>query len=640
MTSILNNLDLPGSLRSLSAKQLEQVAREVRQKIIEVTSRTGGHVASSLGAVELAVALHSTFQSPADKIIWDVGHQAYAHKILTGRSKNFETLRQYKGISGFPNKYESPHDIFTVGHASTSISQALGLVHARDLSGEKYSVIAVIGDGSLSGGLAFEGVNNVDGLKTNMIVILNDNEMSISRNVGALANYLTAIRMSNFYIDIRNRIEHLVKRIPRYGVSLFEAARRLKDRTRQVVMNFKVDVIFEELGFHYFGPIDGHNIPFIMSTLHHAKEIQGPVMIHVLTRKGKGYAPAEKDPTRFHGTGPFNIETGKPANGNGHKPSYTQVFGNALARMAETNEKIVGVTAAMIDGTGLEEFAKKFPKRFFDVGIAEEHAVTFSGALASQGFKPVVAIYSTFLQRAYDEIMHDVALQNLPVVFAVDRAGIVGEDGATHNGIFDLAYMRTVPNMVVMAPKDENEFQHMLFSAVNYEKGPASIRYPRGCGPGVELEKDFKEIEIGRGEIAYESRITHPAFIPSEVEGLRITIISIGSMVYPSIEAAKMLEKDGIAATVINARFVKPLDRGLITGSVKNANSLVTVEEGVLEGGFGSAVLELLEKEKISVPTLRIGLPNEFIEHGKREDILDSYGLTAERIYQRIVAGQ
>ena len=627
MTTI-DGVKLPEALRGMSAKQLEQVAQEVRQKIIEITSKTGGHVASSLGSVELAVALHATFESPKDKIIWDVGHQAYAHKILTGRLEKFQTLRQYKGISGFPNKDESPHDIFTVGHASTSISQALGLVRARDLAGGKFLVAAVIGDGSLSGGLAFEGVNNVDGLNTNLIVILNDNEMSISKNVGAISNYLTQVTTSEAYIDLRNRIEKLVKHIPRVGVPLFEAARKLKDRTKHIVVSFKVDVIFEELGFKYFGPIDGHNIPLIISTLHHAREIQGPVLIHVLTKKGKGYLPAEADPTRFHGTGPFDIVTGKSLNGNG-KPTYTSIFGKTILKLAESNPKIVGITAAMIDGTGLEEFAKKFPQRFFDVGIAEEHAVTFSGGLAKEGFRPVVAIYSTFLQRAYDEILHDVALQYFPVIFAIDRAGIVGEDGATHNGAFDIAYMRSVPGMVMMAPKDENELQHMLYTAVKYNWGPISIRYPRGSGPGVKLDEEFKHLDLGKGEIIKE--------LKTQNAKLKICIIAIGSMVYSSIEAAKLLENDGIAATVINARFIKPLDKKLIIESVKSVDSIVTVEEGTLSGGFGSAVLELLAEEGINLPVLRIGLPDEFIEHGRREEMLEKYGLTGRGVYQRIL---
>jgi 1-deoxy-D-xylulose-5-phosphate synthase len=581
-----------------------------------VTAQTGGHVASSLGAVELTVALHATFASPRDKLVWDVGHQAYAHKILTGRLDNFATLRQQGGISGFPNAQESPHDIFTVGHASTSISQAIGLVKARDLNGEKHAVIAVIGDGSLSGGLAYEAINNVNGQKSNMIVILNDNDMSISRNVGSIANYLTQVSTSNAYIELRNRIEKLVKRIPRVGVSMFEAARKLKDRTKHIVVSFKVDVIFEELGFKYFGPIDGHNIPLIMSTLHHAKEVPGPVIIHVLTKKGKGYPPAEKDPTRFHGTGPFEIATGKALNGNG-QTTYTQAFGQALLNLAKDDPRIVAVTAAMLDGTGLEDFAQAFPARFIDVGIAEEHAVTSAGAMAKGGLRPVVAIYSTFLQRAYDEIAHDVCLQNLPVTFAVDRGGIVGEDGATHNGIFDLAFLRCLPNLVVMAPGDDSELAKMLALAVKHN-GPIALRYPRGAAVSLGAQSSP---EIGKGAVVYD-------------HGSQFTIIALGSMVAPAIEAAKRFGY----GRVINARFVKPLDRELILQAARESALIVTVEEGVLEGGFGSAVLELLEQEKVSAKTLRLGLPSAFIEHGKREEVLAKYGLTAEGIYQRIKA--
>ncbi|KAF0135334.1 MAG: 1-deoxy-D-xylulose-5-phosphate synthase [Candidatus Saganbacteria bacterium] len=621
MTTLLDKIKLPDALRELSGKQLEQIAQEVRQKIIEVTSHTGGHVASSLGAVELAVALHAVFESPKDKIIWDVGHQAYSHKLLTGRLDRFETLRQYHGISGFPNYEESPHDIFTVGHASTSISQALGLVRAKELLNENYSVIAVIGDGSLSGGMSFEGVNNVDGLKSNLIVILNDNEMSISKNVGSISNYLTAVRTSDLYVDLRNRIESIVKKVPKYGVSLFEAARRLKDRTRQIVMNFKVDVIFEELGFTYFGPIDGHNIPLLMSTLHHAKEIQGPVLIHVLTKKGKGYLPAEAEPTRFHGTGAYDILTGHSLSNGSKAPSYTQTFGKTMCELAEKDEKIIAVTAAMIDGTGLEDFEKKYPSRFFDVGIAEEHAVAFAGALAKKGLTPVVAVYSTFLQRAYDQIMHDVSLQNLPVVFAVDRAGIVGEDGATHNGIFDIAFLRTVPNMVIMSPKDENELRNMLFTAVHHKNGPIAIRYPRAQGHGVK-PTDYKNPDIGTGEVAFSAKVH------------KILIIALGSMVYPSVEAAELLEKENVGSIVINARFAKPLDNKLILKYARGADLVITVEEGIINGGFGSAVLELLAKEKISVSI--IGLPDKFIEHGKREEILELFGLTTKGIYKRV----
>lgn len=615
MSTLLDKLKLPEALRELSTKQLEELSQEIRLKIIAVTSKTGGHVASSLGAVEIAVSLHATFKSPRDKIIWDVGHQAYAHKILTGRLEQFDTLRQAGGLSGFPNVAESEHDPFTVGHASTSISQALGLAHARELAGEKYRIIAVIGDGSLSGGLAYEAINNASALKSNLIVILNDNEMSISKNVGALSNYLTQVSTSGAYLELRNRIEGIVKRIPRVGISLFDAAKTLKDRTKHIVVSFKVDVIFEQLGFKYFGPIDGHNIPLIISTLQHAKDIQGPVLIHVITKKGKGYAPAEKEPTRFHGTGPFDINTGAAIKTPGN-PSYTSVFGRTLTTLADRDQKIVGVTAAMIDGTGMETFCRKYPARFFDVGIAEEHSVTFAGGLAKGGFKPFVAIYSTFLQRSYDEIVHDVCLQNLPVVFAVDRAGIVGEDGATHNGIFDLAFLRSLPNLTVMAPKDERELQQMIFTA-SQMNCPAAIRYPRGAGVGAALSDEFSPLDIGRGEIVHKGRGEH-----------KVLVVAIGSMVYPAIEAAKLAEKDGVATTVINARFVKPLDREMILKEAKKADHIVTVEEGVLEGGFGSAVLEILAEEGVAKPVTRLGLPSKFIGHGKRDYVLDRYHLT------------
>ncbi|MBI5399413.1 1-deoxy-D-xylulose-5-phosphate synthase [Candidatus Saganbacteria bacterium] len=619
-TSLLDKIKLPETLKSLSARQLDQIAAEVRQKILEVTSKTGGHVAPSLGAVELAVALHATLESPRDKIIWDVGHQAYAHKILTGRLEQFSTLRSKGGITGFPKPLESPHDAFAVGHASTSISAALGLVKARDLNKEIYSVVAVIGDGSISGGLAFEGVNNVDGLKSNMIVILNDNEMSISRNVGSYANYLTKVSTSGLYNDLRDRIEGVVKRIPRVGVPLFDAARKLKDRTKHLVISFKVDVIFEELGFKYFGPIDGHNIPLIMSTLQHAREVEGPVLIHVLTKKGKGYPPAEKNPSRFHGIGPFDIKTGEMLNESGQN-TYTAAFGQAITQLAEKDEKIICITAAMIDGTGLEEFAGKFPKRFFDVGIAEEHAVTFAAGLAISGFRPIVAIYSTFLQRAYDQIIHDVCMQNLPVVFCLDRAGLVGEDGPTHHGLFDIAYMRSIPNMTIMAPKDTRELQQMLALAVAYN-GPIAIRYPRGSGS--EVKGVHEKLIIGRGEKLHRSAGTN--------QRGSMALIALGSMIQPAIDAAKLLEGEGIAVTVINARFVAPLDKTLLLKTAKIVDHVVTIEEGVLHGGFGSAVRELLSESDVIKPVHSLGLPNEFIEQGKRAELLESYGLIPEKI--------
>jgi 1-deoxy-D-xylulose-5-phosphate synthase len=566
--------------------------------------------------------LHAVYDSPKDKILWDVGHQAYAHKILTNRSSKFNTLRQYGGISGFPNKEESQHDPFTVGHASNSISLALGLAKARELSKETFNIVSVIGDGSLSGGLALEGINNLIGLKGNLVIVLNDNQLSISKNVGAIADYFTKLRTSPTYVKFRDRVEKMIERIPKIGVALVKRAENMKNRLKHFVVDFNVGVIIEELGIRYLGPIDGHNIPLVMGTLQYAKEVKGPVVVHVITKKGKGYQPSESDPTKFHGIAPFKIETGEVIS-RSDMPSYTSIFGKTLVKLAEGNEKIVAVTAAMLDGTGLEEFSRKYSNRLFDVGIAEEHAVTFSAGLAKAGFKPFVAIYSTFLQRAYDEIVHDVCLQNLPVVFAVDRAGIVGEDGATHNGIFDIAFLRHIPNMTLMAPKDENELQHMLYTAADHD-GPIAVRYPRGQGQGIKLDGDLISMPIGKGEIVYQSQIR--TLKSNQV------IIALGSMVYPSIEAAKMSESKGISSTVVNARFVKPLDKELIIRLAKGSDKVVTVEEGDLEGGFGSAVAELLDDNDVQKPVKRIGLPSKFIEHGTRNQILDIYGLTAEKI--------
>ncbi|MFC1767790.1 1-deoxy-D-xylulose-5-phosphate synthase [Candidatus Margulisiibacteriota bacterium] len=614
MTELLSKLNLPTDLQKLNAKELDNLAREVRELIIDVVSKNGGHLASSLGVVELSVALHAVLNSPKDKIIWDVGHQAYAHKILTNRSKKFATLRQFGGISGFPNKDESPHDVFTTGHASTSISTALGLAAARDLSGNDYKIAAVIGDGSLSGGLALEGLNNILHHKSNLILIFNDNEMSISKNVGALANYFTKLRASSLYTGFRDRIEGIISRIPKIGTPLVERAENLKNRVKHFIVDFKMGVIVEELGMKYLGPIDGHNIPLLMSVLHYAKDVKGPVFIHILTKKGKGYKPAEDAPTKFHGISPFDKISGE-VKSKGGAPTYTAVFGRTLTELAEKNEKVVAVTAAMPDGTGLMEFAEKYPKRFFDVGIAEGHAVAFSAGLAKAGYRPVVAVYSTFLQRAYDQIIHDVCLQNLPVVFAVDRAGIVGEDGATHNGVFDIAFLRSLPNMTVLAPKDENEFQHMLNTAVKHD-GPIAIRYPRGSGAGAKMDSHLKDLSIGKGELVLDN-------------GGETVIFATGSMVYPAIEAVKSGQKK---AKVISLSSIKPIDRDLIVEQAKNAKFVVTVEEGVLAGGFGSAVEEVLADESINVPIKRIGLPDKFIEHGTREEILEKYGLTSEKI--------
>jgi 1-deoxy-D-xylulose-5-phosphate synthase len=619
---LLSRLDLPKDLKKLSYSELKALAGEVRAMIIENASKQGGHLSSSLGAVELAVALHSVYDSPKDKLVWDVGHQAYAHKILTGRATRFSTLRQKGGLSGFPNKDESEHDPFTTGHASTSISSALGLARARELSQEKYHVVAVIGDGSVSGGLALEGINNLIGLKDNMVIVLNDNQMSISRNVGALANYFTRARTSQTYVNFRDRLEKMIERIPKIGTSLVRRAENLKNRVKHFMVDLKVEVMLEELGIRYLGPIDGHNIPLVIGTLQYAKEVKGPIVVHVLTKKGKGYEHSENDPTRFHGIAPFKIDSGELETSI-DRPSYTSIFGKTMTALAGKEEKVVAITAAMAEGTGLAQFAKNFPGRMYDVGIAEEHAVTFAGGLAKAGFKPVVAIYSTFLQRAYDQMMHDVCLQGLPVIFAVDRAGIVGEDGATHNGIFDIAYLRSMPGLVVMAPKDVDELSNMLISALSYNL-PVAIRYPRGQGPDVKVNDKFGNIELGKAEIVYTSQLSSPAS--------HLVIFAFGSMVYPAIAAAKMAEKNGKGSIVVNARFAKPLDAELIIRLSKEAGKIITVEEGVLDGGFGSAVVELLADNGIKKDITRLGLPSKFIEHGKRAEILDMYGLSPEKM--------
>ncbi|MCX5748727.1 MAG: 1-deoxy-D-xylulose-5-phosphate synthase [Candidatus Saganbacteria bacterium] len=620
---LLDRLDLPSDLKKLSGPELDELAKDIRTVIIDTVSRNGGHLSSNLGSVELSIALHTIFDSPSDKIIWDVGHQSYAHKILTGRLKQFGTLRLYDGISGYPSSEESEHDQFTTGHASTAISSAIGLAKARDLLGKDYKVVAAIGDGSLSGGLSLEAINNAMNLKSNLVIILNDNEMSISKNVGALAEYFTKVRMNPIYTKTKARVEKLVKKIPKIGMPMFKIAEKLKNRMKNFIINFQTEVIVEEFGIQYLGPIDGHNITLLMSALSFAKEVQRPILLHILTKKGKGYPPAEKNPTKFHGVAAFDVKTGEPLV-KSLPATYTEIFGKTVLRLGLKDPNIVAVTAAMVEGTGLDEFAKAYPDRFYDVGIAEEHSVIFAAGLAKGGMVPVCAIYSTFLQRSYDQIFHDVCLQNLHVVFCMDRAGVVGDDGPTHNGVFDLAYMRHLPNMVVMAPKDENELQHMIFTAINHD-GPISLRYPKTKITGVKMDGELKKIEIGKGEIVYKSEIRNPK---SET----ILIISIGSMVHPSIEAAKMLEKDAVSATVINSRFVKPLDRDLIVKEAKEAGQIVTVEEGCLQGGFGSAVLELLEEEKIIKPVKRIGLPDKFIEAGKRDFILEKYGLYSQGI--------
>ncbi len=614
MDSILDTINGPGDLKRLTLTQMEKLAGEIRGLLIHTVSQTGGHLAPNLGVVELTLALHQVFDSPRDRIIWDVGHQAYVHKIITGRRQRFATLRQGGGISGFPKREESEHDIFGTGHSSTSISAALGIALARDINKEKYQVVAVIGDGSLTGGQAYEALNYAGHLERNLTVILNDNEMSIARNVGAMSGYLSKLRTDPTYYRMKQDAEYLLKRIPAIGERVAKTVERLKDGLKYLVVP---GMLFEDLGFTYIGPIDGHNLASLTDVLQKSKHMKGPVLIHVITCKGKGYGPAECNADKFHGVGPFCVESGEIIK-NGSNPSYTSVFGDALVAVAEENSDIVAITAAMPEGTGLKKFAATFPGRFFDVGIAEQNAVTMAAGLAAEGKRPVVAIYSTFFQRAYDQIIHDICLQKLPVVLAIDRAGIVGEDGPTHQGVFDYSFLRHIPNLTVMAPKDENELRHMLYTAVNLP-GPAAIRYPRGSGLGVDTSEPMHKLDIGRAE---ELR-----------PGKDVALLAAGVMADPCLAASDLLARHGIRAGVINARFLKPLDEQLIRRLARDVGVIVTVEDNLLAGGFGSAVLEHINAENLNwVKVFRIGLPDKFIEHGSRAQLLAKYGLTGEGI--------
>ncbi len=618
MSNLLEQVHSPRDIRSMTFTQLNELALEIRREIINTVSKTGGHLAPSLGVVEQTLAIHLVFNSPIDKIIWDVGHQSYVHKLITGRRDEFGTLRQFGGLSGFPRPCESIHDAFGTGHSSTSISAALGMALARDLKGEKYSVAAVIGDGAMTGGMAFEALNHAGHLKKDLIVILNDNEMSIAPNVGAMSGYLTRLRTDPTYSRGKEELEQLLRKIP-VGPTILRFGERLKDSLKYMMMP---GIIFEEMGFIYLGPVDGHDIKSLVSILRHAKAANGPVLIHVLTKKGKGYRPAENNPDKFHGVGAFDVRTGGVLK-KSDVPSYTDIFGRTIIKLAKKNESLLAVAAAMTSGTGLTNFSRLYPGRFFDVGIAEQHAVTLSAGLAAGGYHPVVAIYSTFLQRAYDQVLHDVCLQNLPVTFAIDRAGLVGEDGATHHGLFDFAYLRPIPNMVVMAPKDENELQHMLNTAVNHP-GPIAVRYPRGVGTGCKLDEDLKTIPIGRAEVLRE--------------GADVTLLAVGSMVCLAEKAAANLLCLGINATVINARFVKPLDESCILYYATRTGRLFTLEEHVLQGGFGSAVLELLSTKGLNCVKVHcIGIPDNFVEHGKRDLLMARYGLTVEQVVRTVV---
>jgi len=614
--SVLEKISSPADLKTLSFDELQVLCEEIRGLIIDTVSKRGGHLASSLGAVELAVAIHYVFNPPEDKIIWDVGHQAYAHKILTGRREAFKTLRTYGGISGFPKREESVYDVITTGHSSTSISSALGIACARDLKKKKYNVVAIIGDGSLTAGLALEGINNAGHLNKNMIVILNDNEMSISKNVGALSSYLSRILTGEFYIQLRQRIEKMLTSIPRFGSTLVRIAKRIEELSKGIITP---GIIFEELGFRYIGPMNGHDLFTLIETLNNLKQWDGPILLHVYTKKGKGYKPAEEEPEFFHGVPPFNKETGRVD--RVQQKSYTDIFGETLTELAREDERIIAITAAMRSGTGLKLFASTFPDRFFDVGIAEQHAVTFAAGLAIEGFRPYVAIYSTFLQRSFDMIIHDVCLQNLPVVFAIDRAGIVGEDGATHHGLFDISYLRIIPNLVVTAPANDKELKAMIKSTLKWNV-PATIRYPRGAAEIADSDYNVDFIELGRG-------ITL-------CNGDSAVVLAIGSAVNEALKSAQILREKGIYITVFNARFIKPLDVEGIRELILNHPLVITVEENTVKGGFGSAILELMSELNICKPIKIIGLPDKFIEHGPLSLLKDIYGLTANKLSLQI----
>ena len=616
--NLLDKINSPADVKKLSDEQLKQLAAEIRQLLIEVISHTGGHLAPNLGVVELTLALHKVFTTPQDKLVFDVGHQAYIHKIITGRREQFPTLRQYGGLSGFPKRCESEHDAFGTGHSSTSISAALGMAVARDLQGEDYNVVAIIGDGSMTGGMAFEALNNAGTLHKKMVVVLNDNEMSISKNVGAMSDYLYHLRTGETYNKFKNDIEGWLKNME-FGTDVLKAIRRLKGSVKYLMVPTS---IFEELGFTYLGPVDGHDIHGLIEVLQAAKKIDGPVMVHVLTKKGKGYKPAEESPNKFHGTGPFEIATGKKITNPAAPISYTEVFGKTITELADSDKKIVGLTAAMPDGTGLNIFAQAHPDRFFDVGIAEQHAVTAAAGMAAAGMKPVTAIYSTFMQRAYDSILHDICMQKLHVTMCLDRAGLVGDDGYTHHGVFDYAYLRSIPNMTIMAPKDENELRHMLKTALSFN-GPISVRYPRGSGVGVDITEPMQELPIGKAEVLRE--------------GKELCFWAIGSMVQSAVQAADKLKEQGIDAGVVNMRFAKPLDKELLIEHAKRYGKIVTLEEGVLAGGVGSEVLEILDDAGLlqQCVVLRLGIPDEFVTHGDKKLLFRDLGLDTDAIVQK-----
>jgi 1-deoxy-D-xylulose-5-phosphate synthase len=618
MSKLLDQISSPQDLRKLSPEDLARLANELRAFILEVVSKNGGHLSANLGVVELTLALHYVFDTPRDKIIWDVGHQCYTHKIITGRREQFRKLRQFEGLLGFPNREESEYDVYNTGHASTALSAALGLAVSRDRKNEQHKVIAVVGDGSLTGGVSWEALNQIGHLRTPLIIVLNFNEMSISPSVGAMSKYLTYLASGQHYLRAKDHAKSILKSIPVLGWPMIKAGRAVEELVKKT---FFPGLVFEELGLRYIGPVQGHSLHSLIEVFQEAKAYQeGPVLIHAVTRKGLGFAPAQENPERFHGTSPFNIHTGESLVKN-HRPTYSSVFGQTLLKIAQSDDKVIAITAAMPQGTGLTGFAEKLPERFFDVGIAEQHAVNFAAGLALCGLKPVCAIYSTFLQRAYDQIYQDVCLQDLPVVFALDRAGIVSDDGPTHQGINDIGYLRHMPNMILMAPRDENELQHMLKSAFGYGH-PAAIRFPKGEAVGVPMDKEFRAVPLGKSERLKEGQDL---------------LLAFGSMVYPALAAAEELEKDGINLAVVDAKFAKPLDEDMLLRYAEPGRTIITAEEGVTVGGFGSAVRDFLDRqEKFDVRFKQMGIPLEIYPMGKAQQIKKIFRLDAEGLVNQI----
>ncbi|NUK31104.1 1-deoxy-D-xylulose-5-phosphate synthase [Parageobacillus sp. VR-IP] len=617
----VTKIENPRFLKNMSTKQLIELSADIRKFLIEKLSKTGGHIGPNLGVVELTIALHKEFDSPTDKLIWDVGHQAYVHKILTGRAAEFDTLRQYKGLSGFPKRSESEHDVWETGHSSTSLSAAMGMAIARDLKGTDEYIVPIIGDGALTGGMALEALNHIGHEKKDIIVVLNDNEMSIAPNVGALHNVLGRLRTAGKYQWVKDELELLLKRIPAVGGKLAATAERIKDSLKYLLVS---GVFFEELGFTYLGPVDGHNFDDLLGNLRYAKKTKGPVLLHVITKKGKGYSPAENDKVgTWHGTGPYKIETGDFLKPVETAPSWSELVSETVRKLARTDKRIVAITPAMPVGSKLEGFASEFPDRMFDVGIAEQHATTLAAGLATQGMKPFLAIYSTFLQRAYDQVVHDVCRQNLNVFFAIDRAGLVGADGETHQGVFDIAFLRHIPNLVIMMPKDENEGQHMVYTAIQYDDGPIALRFPRGNGLGVKLDEELKEIPIGTWEVLRE--------------GSDLAILTFGTTISMALEAAEKLAKENVSVKVVNARFIKPMDEKMLHDLLESNVPILTIEEAVLQGGFGSAVLEFAHDHGYHQAVInRMGIPDRFIEHGSVKELLNEIGLTTSHIIDRV----